>query len=198
MSERACGYCGVVGVEFCRDHLIPQSRGGSDAPENCVMSCGPCNQAKSDSTPSEWMPDGLPPLIYERERRLSKKFAMKPKDRKRNDRAGWKFDERATAALLSIARALETPNESDSNCESPAGVTDGLYEVSRAIRFVGRVVARGQCEAIGHEWRNEYQRGRSEPVGSKCAWCATFKPTGHNSTACGPSTWLRERNSKGL
>jgi 5-methylcytosine-specific restriction endonuclease McrA len=37
-----------LGSFFQFDHLIPVSRGGSDRPRNIVISCGPCNRAKSD------------------------------------------------------------------------------------------------------------------------------------------------------
>jgi YbbR domain-containing protein len=36
-------------------------------------------------------------------------------------------------AVHRVALALETPNESDSNGESPATVTDGLFAIARAL-----------------------------------------------------------------
>jgi len=44
-------------------------------------------------------------------------------------------------SIAAVARSLETPNETDSNCESPAGVTDGLFEIARAIQALASAVA---------------------------------------------------------
>lgn len=35
------------------DHIIPQSQGGEDAPENLATSCKPCNQRKGPRTPDQ-------------------------------------------------------------------------------------------------------------------------------------------------
>jgi len=81
-------------------------------------------------------------------------------------------DQMLAEAIKGFANALQTPNETDSNGESPAGVTDGLFEIARALRFVGRAIARNTCCAPGggHEmkrmtgWDDEY---------SKCEWCGS-------------------------
>lgn len=46
-----CGYCG--GRAETIDHVIPRSRGGAHAWENCVASCAPCNHRKADRLLSE-------------------------------------------------------------------------------------------------------------------------------------------------
>lgn len=38
-----------------RDHVLPTSRGGSDAPENIVLACSGCNSRKGARTPGEWL-----------------------------------------------------------------------------------------------------------------------------------------------
>jgi hypothetical protein len=45
-----CRYCGAspVGDPLHVDHVVPQSRGGSDDIENLVASCQQCNLGKSD------------------------------------------------------------------------------------------------------------------------------------------------------
>lgn len=83
--------------------------------------------------------------------------------------AAMKKPSEAVEAAERLARALETPNESDSNGEAPASVTDGLFELSRAARFVGYVIARGQCAELGHAWRKAYSRGFDD--GQRCQWC---------------------------
>lgn len=37
------------------DHIFPQSRGGPDINDNLVAACEPCNTAKGDLTPWEWL-----------------------------------------------------------------------------------------------------------------------------------------------
>ncbi len=53
-DEFTCQYCG----RSCRksptlDHIIPRSRGGTNAWENSVTACSRCNQRKGSKTPSE-------------------------------------------------------------------------------------------------------------------------------------------------
>lgn len=51
-----CLYCGGAfpGQWLTRDHVIPRSRGGTDAWSNVVTSCRNCNQRKGSRTPTEW------------------------------------------------------------------------------------------------------------------------------------------------
>lgn len=46
-----CAYCG--GHATSVDHVVPRSRGGTDAFLNAVASCRDCNQRKADKTPAE-------------------------------------------------------------------------------------------------------------------------------------------------
>lgn len=79
---RKCVYCGSTTEPMHKDHLIPQSRGGSDEVENCVLACAACNINKTDKTPSEWQPEGLPTWVYEKERVLSTKYRMTPRNKR--------------------------------------------------------------------------------------------------------------------
>jgi len=60
-----CAYCGqelpVSALEA--DHVISKSRGGSDAWENRLLACKPCNDAKGGRTPEEW---GVRPRVEPR------------------------------------------------------------------------------------------------------------------------------------
>ena len=48
-----CAYC-RKGIKLLTiDHIIPKSRGGLTTFENCVSACKPCNNKKSNRTPSE-------------------------------------------------------------------------------------------------------------------------------------------------
>lgn len=51
-----CWHCGaeIVGNKYHADHLIPLARGGSNAPENIVISCPTCNLSKGAKLPQEW------------------------------------------------------------------------------------------------------------------------------------------------
>lgn len=48
----SCEYCGIseteTGGELTIDHFKPQSKGGSDEPENLIYACSRCNLYKSD------------------------------------------------------------------------------------------------------------------------------------------------------
>lgn len=56
-DNHACRYCGATApqAKLAVDHVIPQSLGGSDKPENLVASCTDCNAGKTSS-----MPDAMP------------------------------------------------------------------------------------------------------------------------------------------
>ena len=45
-----CQHCGVSGTVFTleADHVVPQSWGGSDHPDNLQTLCRPCNRSKGD------------------------------------------------------------------------------------------------------------------------------------------------------
>ena len=43
----SCFYCGALGDGSVHlDHVVPRSNGGSDEPDNLVISCEECNRAK--------------------------------------------------------------------------------------------------------------------------------------------------------
>lgn len=53
-NNGCCKYCGdLLSGLWEADHVIPKSRGGSNALENMAPSCVPCNQVKLARTPSE-------------------------------------------------------------------------------------------------------------------------------------------------
>lgn len=54
-----CYYCGKeVGDAWHPDHVVPISRGGSNFPDNIVISCPQCNMRKNDKLPHEWAEGG--------------------------------------------------------------------------------------------------------------------------------------------
>lgn len=51
MKQEFCEYCGVElrrGHNRTVDHLVPRSKGGSNAKENRVLACSFCNLLKGD------------------------------------------------------------------------------------------------------------------------------------------------------
>lgn len=46
-----CAYCGKSNEPLTADHLVPQSAGGTDTPDNIVPACRHCNEVKADQ---EW------------------------------------------------------------------------------------------------------------------------------------------------
>lgn len=50
-----CVYCGRSDLPLTEDHKVPLSRGGSDAIENVVPACAPCNFRKRDRTAAEFL-----------------------------------------------------------------------------------------------------------------------------------------------
>jgi 5-methylcytosine-specific restriction endonuclease McrA len=52
-----CAYCLATGVPLEIDHVMPQSRGGSDRVANLVIACHACNQQKSDQLLEDFLRD---------------------------------------------------------------------------------------------------------------------------------------------
>ena len=54
-----CFWCGMeVGDKYHIDHVIPLVRGGSNWPDNLVISCPTCNLSKGGKLPHEWLGNG--------------------------------------------------------------------------------------------------------------------------------------------
>jgi hypothetical protein len=51
---RECVFCGSK-ENLETDHLIPKSRGGSDEPDNLVLSCKTCNTSRNNKGVFEWL-----------------------------------------------------------------------------------------------------------------------------------------------
>lgn len=56
-----CRYCGRAApeVRLTVDHVVPVTLGGSDAPENLVTACSPCNSGKSATPPDAALVDDV-------------------------------------------------------------------------------------------------------------------------------------------
>lgn len=56
-DQFVCKYCGIEGegeTQWCVDHVVPLSRGGTNDESNLVACCMPCNSSKSDRLLTEW------------------------------------------------------------------------------------------------------------------------------------------------
>lgn len=60
-ADGVCSYCLRPVQRMTLDHVMPVSRGGTNATENLVMACAKCNTSKHSRTPLEFM-FGLPRL----------------------------------------------------------------------------------------------------------------------------------------
>lgn len=50
-----CWWCGCkLGIDYHADHLTPLARGGTNHPENIVVSCPKCNISRQAKLPWEW------------------------------------------------------------------------------------------------------------------------------------------------
>lgn len=59
LQNGLCGYCGMrlywnLARDIHVDHISPVSRGGSNFPENLLLTCSKCNLSKYDHTLEEW------------------------------------------------------------------------------------------------------------------------------------------------
>jgi 5-methylcytosine-specific restriction endonuclease McrA len=56
LQKKRCWWCGekIKGRKYHVDHRIPITRGGSDNPENLVISCPECNLLKHTKLPQEF------------------------------------------------------------------------------------------------------------------------------------------------
>lgn len=75
-----CEYCrmhqSLQGATFHIEHIVPQSAGGSDAPDNLALACPACNLAKSNRTTAPDPNTSQPaPLFHPRSHRWSDHFA---------------------------------------------------------------------------------------------------------------------------
>jgi hypothetical protein len=52
-----CSYCDCIPINYEVDHFIPRSRGGEDRMRNLVLACPPCNRAKRDTMPQDFLED---------------------------------------------------------------------------------------------------------------------------------------------
>ena len=60
-DNHTCRYCGAAapGVKLVIDHVMPETLGGRDEPENLVTACEPCNSGKSSIPPDATIVAGV-------------------------------------------------------------------------------------------------------------------------------------------
>lgn len=51
---KECVFCGSK-QDLTTDHLIPRNRGGTDAADNLVIACKPCNSSRGEKGIFEWL-----------------------------------------------------------------------------------------------------------------------------------------------
>jgi len=56
LQDGKCYWCSQkIWIDATIDHIVPQSRGGTDDPSNLALACVKCNNVKSNSTPEEFV-----------------------------------------------------------------------------------------------------------------------------------------------
>lgn len=78
-AGRRCEYCrmhqALQGATFHVEHILPNSRGGTDEPDNLALACPSCNLHKSDRTEAVDPDSGvLTPLFHPRRNRWDEHF----------------------------------------------------------------------------------------------------------------------------
>lgn len=60
-DNHSCRYCGSMApdVKLTVDHVVPKALGGSDAADNLVTACQPCNSGKSSTNPDAPLVDDV-------------------------------------------------------------------------------------------------------------------------------------------
>jgi len=53
--QRRCAYCGAENLPLEVEHIVPNSRGGTDRVSNLALACGECNQAKGNRRVEEFL-----------------------------------------------------------------------------------------------------------------------------------------------
>jgi 5-methylcytosine-specific restriction endonuclease McrA len=58
-QDGMCAYCGIrifmdIPKDVHVDHVLPLSRGGTNYPDNLLLTCSTCNQSKGGRTVTEW------------------------------------------------------------------------------------------------------------------------------------------------
>lgn len=56
-GNHTCAYCGACNVPLEQDHVVPQSRGGSNRVDNFAPACHACNQCKSNQPVEQFLAD---------------------------------------------------------------------------------------------------------------------------------------------
>jgi len=69
-----CGYCGTTKGPIVLDHILPRSRGGTDALHNLALACVNCNERKGDRTPEE----AQMPLLFQTSESLLRSARLAP------------------------------------------------------------------------------------------------------------------------
>lgn len=72
-----CAYCGSKPKQLTLDHLLAESKGGSDCWRNLVPACMKCNSSKGSKHLSDWYIAALPFYSQERLQRIVNRCGVK-------------------------------------------------------------------------------------------------------------------------
>ncbi len=65
-----CAYCGSMSKRLTLDHVLAESKGGTDSRINLVPACAKCNGSKGSKNLADWYTVSLPCYSKERLKRI--------------------------------------------------------------------------------------------------------------------------------
>lgn len=144
-DRKTCVYCGRKEGEYappevasdafmCLDHVIPETRNGSNDPTNLVCACSVCNKFKSDRTPDEcgltWPVDSSGNKFGN----VKHVTSALPREEKRREENKEEQEQGAQGALDGDAAPVGV--KSEPKFDPKAALTDGGVEKQQAADFL--------------------------------------------------------------
>ena len=170
-DKGCCQYCDLASwsttIRFELDHVVPKSRGGSDAPHNRVFACRPCNEAKGTQSVEAFLKD--------QPQRLARILARKRPPLAQAPQMGWlcktlvrewrkqgRTVRTTTGADTAWSRHTQGIAKSHTNDAACTGATSPVTRLRHVATFVAQGHGRRkQCRAAKGE---AYRRWRHLPT----------------------------------
>lgn len=121
-----CAYCGTSRGQIEVDHILPQSRGGTDTWGNLTLACATCNQRKGQRTPEE----------------AGMRLRIPPRPHHQSPRRYWFYIYWTAHLLLERLSASSLATSWDSPQAHAASADQQKQLLANAPRFVAKPIAR--------------------------------------------------------
>ena len=200
---RVCQYCGSRKGRIEVDHVVPQSKNGSDRVSNLVTSCRKCNQKKDNRSLAEFLkrkPARLKKIEAQLKRSLSSASHMNylmhllRRELKKQGLPMQESDAISTAYTRKILGVKKT-HANDAAClESPEKLINVPTEVT-VVRSVGHG-KRKMLVKLSKHGTPEYKEGPEGKYGSYRAYCRLARKVQGFTRM--PGHKLRQRRVRGI